>query len=566
MRARDQGLSHDLSRRQEPNAPGHARNAPLIAALPKSPSSIIDQSVRHAVSSIASWPAEAKDLPAVLVERTQNPTHGDYSVTLPLKLARTLRRPPMTIANELAAAMALPPTFGRTTVAAPGFINVMLEAAWLQAQLASIVDAGDRWGSGEIGRGVKVQVEFVSANPTGPLLFSHARGAVVGDVTARILAASGFEVQREYYVNDQGKQIRLLGESIRARLLDQPVPEGGYSGDYIAEIANEATARAISPEPDRLSEFGVEWVQRRIQDDLARLDVRHDQLFLESSLYAGWDAETMAKLSSLGRVAQHDGATWFKSDSGKDEVIIKRDGYPTYFWSDILYHRDKFEKRGFDRVVDVWGADHQGQVGRVREALAVLGIDPNRLAVLLVQLVSVKRGEETVRMSRRAGVGISLKEMLDEVGPDAVRYFFLLRSADAQMEFDVELARRQSSENPVYYAQYAHARLANVLTFGAGVSAGPALARLDSEWELELMRVMLRWPDVVREAAEAREPHRLAFFTDELAAAIHRFYKNCRVVTDDAQLTAARLLLSRAARTTIANALGLMGVAAPDRM
>ena len=512
------------------------------------------------------WPAEAKELPAVLVERTQNPAHGDYSVTLPLKLARTLGRPPLTIAHELATAMALPASFGRTAVAAPGFINVTLEPAWLQAQLTAITNAGEQWGRSEVGRGLRVQVEFVSANPTGPLLFSHGRGAVVGDVTARILDASGFEVQREYYVNDQGRQIRLLGESIQARILDRPVPEGGYSGDYVAEIAAEATARAVSPEPAALSEFGVEWVQSRIQEDLARLGVRHDQLFLESSLYKGWDEETMAKLAALGRIARYEGATWFKSDTGKDEVIIKRDGNPTYFWSDILYHRDKFEKRGFERVIDVWGADHQGQVGRVKEALAVLGIDPERLAVLLVQLVSVKRGEETVRMSRRAGVGISLKEMLDEVGPDAVRYFFLLRSADAQMEFDVDLARRQSSENPVYYAQYAHARLANVLTFGAGVTAAPALGRLDSEWELELMRVMLRWPDVVREAAEAREPHRLAFFTDELAAAIHRFYKNCRVVTDDAALTAARLLLSRGARTTIANALGLMGVAAPERM
>jgi arginyl-tRNA synthetase len=502
----------------------------------------------------------------VVVERTQNPAHGDYSVTLPLKLARTLRRAPIAIADELAAAMALPVSFGRTAVAAPGFINITLEPAWLQAQLTPIAGAGERWGRNEIGRGTSVQVEFVSANPTGPLLFSHARGAVVGDVTARILQASGFDVQREYYLNDRGKQIRLLGESIQARILDRPVPEGGYSGDYIAEIATDATARAISPEPETLSEFGIEWVQRHIQEDLARLDIRHDHLFLESSLYAGWDQETMTKLASLGRIVQYDGATWFKSDSGKDEVLIRRDDYPTYFWSDILYHRDKFEKRGFDRVVDVWGADHQGQVGRVKEALAVLGIDPARLAVLLVQLVSVKRGEETVRMSRRAGVGVSLKEMLDEVGPDALRYFFLLRSADAQMEFDVELARRQSSENPVYYAQYAHARLANVLTFGAGASAEPALARLDSEWELELMRAMLRWPDVVREAAEAREPHRLAFFTDELAAAIHRFYKNCRVVTDDAPLTSARLLLSRAARSTIANALGLMGVTAPDRM
>ena len=515
---------------------------------------------------MSTWPAAAKELPAVLVERTQNPAHGDYSVTLSLKLAGTLRRPPITIANELATAMALPPSFGHTAVAAPGFVNITIEPAWLQGQLSSITEAGEQWGRSEIGRGTRVQVEFVSANPTGPLLFSHARGAVVGDVTARILDASGFDVQREYYVNDRGRQIRLLGESIQARILDRPVPEGGYSGDYVAEIATEATARAVSPEPAALSEFGVEWVQHRIQEDLARLSIRHDQLFLESSLYQGWDQETMTKLASLERIVQYDGATWFKSDTGKDEVVIKRDGYPTYFWSDILYHRDKFEKRGFDRVVDVWGADHQGQVARVKEALAVLGIDPGRLSVLLVQLVSVKRGEETVRMSRRAGVGISLKEMLDEVGPDAVRYFFLLRSADAQMEFDVDLARQQSSENPVFYAQYAHARLANVLTFGAGVTATPALGRLDSEWELELMRVMLRWPDVVREAAEAREPHRLAFFTDELAAAIHRFYKNCRVVTEDALLTAARLLLSRAARTTIANALGLMGVGAPERM
>jgi arginyl-tRNA synthetase len=381
-----------------------------------------------------------------------------------------------------------------------------------------------------------------------------------------VVEAAGFSVQREYYINDKGRQVRLFGDSILARMQGQPVPEGGYRGDYIEEIAREAATKGLAPEPTTLAEFGMNWVQQRITDDLSRLSIRHDDFFSESSLYTGWDQETMRKLRDLGRIEEKDGATWFKTDSEKDEVLIKRDGYPTYFWSDILYHRDKFEKRGYDRVVDVWGADHQGQVGRVKEALAVLGIDPARLSVLLVQLVSVKRGEETLRMSRRAGVGIALKEMLDEVGPDAVRYFFLLRSADAQMEFDVDLARVQSSENPVYYAQYAHARLANVLTFG-GAAAGPAaLGRLDSEWELELMRVMMRWPDVVRESAEALEPHRLAFFTDELAAAIHRFYKNCRVVTDDAPLTAARLLLSRAARITIANALGLMGVSAPDRM
>lgn len=511
------------------------------------------------------WPARLA-LPPVIVERTQNPAHGDYSVTLPLKLARTLKRAPMAIANELVSAIVLPASFGRTVVAAPGFINITLEPDWLQTQLTPLVEAGERWGRSELGRNVPVQVEFVSSNPTGPMLFSHARGAVVGDVIARVLDAAGYAVQREYYVNDQGKQIRLFGESIKARLLNEPIPEGGYVGEYVDEIASEAAAEGIPAEPQALAQFGMQRIKQGIVEDLSRLSVRHDDWFYESSLYQGFDRETMARLESLGRIVQKDGATWFKSDTEKDEVLIRRDGYPTYFWSDILYHLDKFEKRGFAQVVDVWGADHQGQVGRLKEALAVLGIDPARLVVLLIQLVSVRRGSETVRMSRRAGVGISLKEMLDEVGPDALRYFFLLRSADAQMEFDVELARRQSNENPVYYAQYAHARLANVLSFGAGATGRPALDRLDSEWELELMRVMLRWPDVVREAAEAREPHRLAFFTDELAAAIHRFYKNCRVVTDDQPLTAARLLLSRAARTTLANALGLMGVSAPDRM
>lgn len=506
------------------------------------------------------------ELPGIVVERTQNPAHGDYSVTLPLKLAKTLRRAPLTIANELAAAMTLPASFGRVAVAPPGFINITLEPVWLQAQLGPIVDAGEQWGRSELGRQAPVQVEFVSSNPTGPMLFSHARGAVVGDVLARVLDAAGFAVQREYYINDQGRQVRLFGESIAARVRNEPVPEGGYSGAYIDDLARDAAAKGIATEPMALATFGMAWVRDRIVEDLDRLSIHFDNWFSEASLFHGFDQETMQKLEQLGRIEKKEGATWFKTGGEKDEVLIRRDGYPTYFWSDILYHRDKFEKRGFERVVDVWGADHQGQVGRLREALAVLGIDPARLAVILIQLVSVKRGEESVRMSRRAGVGISLKEMLDEVGADALRYFFLLRSADAQMEFDVELAVRQSSENPVYYAQYAHARLANVLSFGAQAGGQAALDRLDSEWELELMRVMLRWPDVVREAAEALEPHRLAFFTDELAAAIHRFYKNCRVVTEDESLTAARLLLSRAARTTIANALGLMGVSAPNRM
>ncbi len=302
------------------------------------------------------------------------------------------------------------------------------------------------------------------------------------------------------------------------------------------------------------------------REDLIRLDIRHDNWFSEHSLYSGWDKETMQKLRAQGRVAERDGAVWFITGTDKDEVLYKRTGDPTYFAADVFYHRDKFERRGFERVIDVLGADHHGNLLPLKRALEALGIDPSRLIILIVQFVSIKQGAEAVRMSRRAGVGVSLKDMLDEVGPDAVRYFFLMRSADVHMEFDVDLAKKQSDENPVFYAQYAHARLSNVLKFGAGVEGKPDLARLDSEWELELLRTMLRWPDVVFEAANAREPHRVAHFTHDLSARIHVFYKNCRVVTEDIPLTAARLQLCRAARITLANALRIMGVRAPERM
>ena len=515
---------------------------------------------------LSGWTASASSLPALVVERTGNPEHGDYSVTLPLKLAKILRRAPVQIANELAPLLSLEDSFATVSVAAPGFINLRLTPAWLQAQVEPIAAAGPEWGKSDLGKGMQTQVEYVSSNPTGPLLFSHGRGAVVGDVVARVLEASGYPVQREYYLNDMGRQIRLFGESIRARMRGEPPPEGGYSADYVTEVAEDAKRQGVAQDANVLAEFGIKSVMTGITQDLDRLRIRHDDWFSESTLYQGWSDETLQALRAKGRVTEKDGAVWFVTGSEKDEVLIRRDGYPTYFASDIFYHRDKLEKRHFERVVDVWGADHQGQVGRLKQALEVLGIDPLRLVVLLVQLVSVKRGGEVLRMSRRTGVGISLKEMLDEVGPDAVRYFFLLRSADAQMEFDVDLAKRQSNDNPVYYAQYAHARLANALSFGSAASGEPAYPRLDSEWELELIRVMVRWPDIVREAAEALEPHRLAFYTDDLAAAVHRFYKNCRIVSEDPSLTAARLQLARAAKTTLTNALGLMGVSAPDRM
>jgi arginyl-tRNA synthetase len=506
-------------------------------------------------------------LPALVVERTANPAHGDYSITLPLKLARAMRRKPLEIAGQLAERIALPSGFAEVEVAPPGFINIRIRPAWLQAQIDPIVTAGAHWGRSDLGAALLTQVEFVSSNPTGPLLFSHARGAVVGDVVARLLEITGFAVQREYYVNDAGNQVRLFGESIRAAMRGQPPPEGGYQGEYVQAIVAAAGAK-LGPNAsvEALGSFGIEDNLASIRRDLNRLGITHHTWFSERSLYTGWDQDTMARLRSAGRVVERDGAVWFVTGSDKDEVLFKRTGEPTYFAADTFYHRDKFEKRGFQRVVDVWGADHQGQVGRLKQALQVLGIDPDRLAILLVQLVSVKRGGQVVRMSRRAGVGITLEEMLDDVGPDAVRYFFLLRSADAQMQFDVDLARQQSDENPVYYAQYAHARLSNVRKFGAAVQAAPELRRLDSEWELDLLRTIVRWPDVVREAAESLEPHRIAFYANELAARVHVFYKNVRVVTDDQPLSAARLRLGEAVRVTLANALGVMGVSAPERM
>ncbi|HYS01246.1 MAG TPA: arginine--tRNA ligase, partial [Candidatus Eisenbacteria bacterium] len=490
-------------------------------------------------------------------------------------LAGTVKEHPMALAERIGAALA-----GRElatgdyrgsgfTVAAakPGFINIRLAPEVWHAQLRAILRAGTAFGDSAIGGGARVNVEFVSANPTGPLHVAHGRGAVVGDALAGLLSKAGFRVSREYYVNDAGNQVRLFGESIQAAIRGQPAPEGGYRGAYVEEIARAAAARLEkNATVEALAEFGIAANLESIRRDLDRLRIAHHAWFSERSLYHGWDQDTMARLRSLGRVVERDGAVWFVTGGDKDEVLYKRTGEPTYFAADIFYHRDKLEKRGYQRVVDVWGADHQGQVNRLKQALEVLGIDPARLTVILVQLVSVRRGTEIVRMSRRSGVGITLEEMLDEVGPDAVRYFFLLRSSDAHMEFDVDLAKQQSNENPVFYAQYAHARLSNVRKFGAAVQAAPAFERLGTEWELDLLRAIVRWPDVVREAAESLEPHRLAFYANELAARIHVFYKNVRVVIDDQPVSAARLRLSEAARVTLANALDLMGVAAPERM
>ncbi len=506
------------------------------------------------------------------------PEQGDLAVSVAFRLARALRQSPLQVAQRLASMLELDPEFTRLEVAAPGYLNFYLQPAWLRAQLPRIEAAGPDFGRTSLGDGVSLQVEFVSSNPTGPLMFHSARGGVIGDVMARTLAFAGFTVQREYLINDGGTQVRLFARSILARLRGEPLPEGGYPGPYVGEIAEAIRtswpeSRWQEPEEaviEAVAEFGIEWVLRTHREDLERLDIHHDHWFSEQRcLYAsGYADETMARLRALGCVTEHDGAIWFRGPSGEEAVLYRRTGAPTYFATDVFYHRDKLERRRFDRVIDVLGADHQHQVQRLPEALAVLGLAPERLHFLVFQLVTIRRDGRMVRGSRRRGDATLLREMIDEVGADCIRYFFLMRSADVAIEFDVELAKQQSNENPVYYAQYAHARLSNVLSFAGATPSGNGLPldRLETEWELDLMRYLARWPEVAHAAARDLAPHRLPFYAYALANRIHLFYNNCRVVTDDAALTAARLQLVRSARVTLANALRLIGVATPERM
>ncbi len=519
---------------------------------------------------------ELSELPLVQAADPPQPEHGDYAVSVAFRLARPLGQPPLQVAHRLAELVELDPQLAVLEVAPPGYLNFRLQPAWLQQRLPAIEAAAADYGRSSPGGGTSVQVEFVSSNPTGPLMFHTARGGVIGDVLARSLAFAGFTVQREYLVNDSGSQVRLFARSILARLRAEPLPEGGYPGEYVGEIA-EAIRSAWPPArwqgPEEavigdVGDFGIEWVLGTHREDLARLHIHHDHWFSERSLYtSGYADDTVARLRELDCVTEHDGAVWFRAPSGEEAVLYRRTGAHTYFATDVFYHRDKLERRGFDRVIDVLGADHQHQVRRLPEALAALGLDPKRLDFLIFQLVTIRRDGRAVRGSRRRGDATLLRDMIDEVGPDCVRYFFLLRSADAGMEFDVALAKQQSNENPVYYAQYAFARLSNVLAFAPDPPAAvPPLDRLESEWELELMRQLARWPEVAQGVARDLAPHRLPFYADTLAKRIHLFYNHCRVVTEDARLTAARLQLVRSARVTLGNVLRLIGVATPERM
>ena len=533
-------------------------------------------------------------LPDIVIEHPQNPEHGDFASGLSLKLSRAMEMSPLSIAERVAEHISPPPEVDKVVVAAPGFINFTLRGDWLAEQVETVLAFGDSYGDIDIGEGKRIQLEFVSVNPTGPLHVGHGRGAVLGSTLANVFSAAGFQVEREYYLNDMGSQIDAFKHSLYARYqqcleMGADMPAEGYFGSYVIDLATEIIAeqggkeKAIGKIAEIVSEgkepaqeigkIGLGKIIGRIRQDLRLLNVDFDVWFSEKTLYQGEQYQkVMSLLQSKGYVAKKENAVWFESSAlgdDKDNVLVRSDGSPTYFASDISYHYNKFLERKFDYVIDIWGADHQGHVPRMKAAIKALGLDPEQLKVVICQLVTLRRGEDVVKVSKRSGDIVTLREVIEEVGADACRFVFLSRSADSQMDFDLELAKKQSADNPVYYVQYAHARIASILRLagerGIDYSQGD-VALLTTEPELTLIRRLMLLSEVVEEVVSSLEPHHLAYYAQDLATVFHSFYKQCRVVSQDEALTKARLKLVRASQIVLARVLHLMGMTAPERM
>ncbi|OYQ73746.1 arginine--tRNA ligase [Wohlfahrtiimonas sp. G9077] len=565
---------------------------------------IIESALHSAVETLNS--TENFNIPsekiALSIERTRDVAHGDFASNLAMMLARDLKKSPRQIADMLIAALPSNPMIESVTVAGAGFMNFTLAKQAYFNELNEVHAKADRYGHNTIGQGDKVQVEFVSANPTGPLHVGHGRGAAVGDSLARIMAANGYEVTKEFYYNDAGAQIDNLTLSVKARIdgqtpEDESWPADGYRGDYIMDIANDFLAKKTVQADDRsivatgdkedlanIREFAVAYLRHEQDLDLKAFDVNFDVFFLESSLYKDGSVEkTVTELTNNGFTYEQDGALWLRTtDFGddKDRVMRKKEGGYTYFVPDVAYHRNKWE-RGFKRVVNEQGADHHGTIARVRAGLQALeiGVPKGWPDYVLHQMVLVMRDGQEVKISKRAGSYVTLRDLIDEVGKDATRYFLVARKPDSQLQFDIDLARSQSSENPVYYIQYAHARICSLLderskqqAFDAN-SAKAHVDRLDTELDYELMRVISRFPEMVISANNNNAPHLIAAYLQELAGAVHSYYnakdeegKAIRILTDDQALQDAKLYLLSSAKQVIANGLHLLGLTAPHKM
>jgi arginyl-tRNA synthetase len=552
---------------------------------------LIRQGIRAAQ---AAGDLPAFDLPEIPIERSKVAAHGDYSSGISMALARLAKTKPLEIAQRIVAHLPAAEMVSKAEAVLPGYINFALADTWLAAQIETILAQGEAWGSVDVGHGERTQVEFVSANPNGPLHIGSTRNAVIGDALASVLQAAGYAVEREYYVNDAGSQVRRFGESIWARYAqslgqDVPFPEGGYQGEYITELGQQLAAesgrRYLEMDQREAARLIADWAMERmlknIKADLADLNIhfdtwRHERFFYEQGLFD----KVLTMLRERGYIVTYHDAVWFRHpELDKDAVLIRSpkvipepSEQPTYLASDVAYAWDKLVERNFARAIYVWGADHHGDVPRVKMAAKALGLDPDRLIFILYQLVSLKRGGEEVRMSRRAGEFVTLREVIDEVGSDAIRFMLLTRGADSTMDFDLKLAAEQSSENPVYYVQYAHARIASILKKAAaeGFSEKSGLVSLlVTPGDLALIRKMLDLREIIEKCAEDLSPHHLTHYAQDLAATFHTFYRDCRVVSSlpqDVEMTQARLKRVCAAKTVLARTLHLMGMNAPESM
>ena len=527
------------------------------------------------------------ELPEVFLEVPPEKAFGDFATNFAMQAARSLKSNPRKIAEAVTARLKLP-WLDRSEIAGPGFINFFLKTDWLFDLLQAILDQGEDYGNTDFGRRKKIQLEFVSANPTGPLHVGHGRGAAFGSALANLLAAAGYDVQKEFYINDAGNQIDNLTLSVEARyleLLGQKVefPEAGYHGRDIIETArrivdNSGSRYFLMPPSERREVFKQLALAEKLaalKDDLESFGVEFDVWFSEQSLFDN-DAVKAAcrQLREKGHAYDKDGAFWLRSTEfgdDKDRVIIRDNGAPTYLASDIAYHDNKF-RRGFETVINIWGADHHGYIPRMKAAMAALGYEPERLEVLVLQMVSLYQGGELVKMSKRTGQGVTLTELIEEVGRDAARYFIIMRSLDSQLDFDLDLAKSHSNDNPVYYVQYAHARIMSILRqmTEAQIAFDPAekaeLSLLSTPFELDLIRKLGDYPNEVSTAARDRAPHRIARYAHELAGEFHSFYNACRVLGVAPELTGARLALVTATQRVLRHCLGILGVAAPNKM
>jgi arginyl-tRNA synthetase len=536
--------------------------------------------LRQAVEAAASTLRDGAPAPvtAPTLERPKQASFGDYSTNAAMLLAPSLKAPPREIAERLGRELAerLGDRVDRVEVAGPGFLNVFLADAWYAGAARAVLAAGDGWGGGGADPAERVNVEFVSANPTGPLTAASGRHAAYGDALARLLEFAGHAVAREYYFNDAGSQIERLGASVQAHARGEPVPDDGYQGAYVAELATRIPD-AADADSATVGRHAAELLMEGIRATLAAYRVDYDIWFLEGSLHEGRPSaidRALAQLREHGQVYERDGALWLRTSSfgdEKDRVLVRSSGAPTYFAADVAYHEEKLE-RGFDRLIDVWGADHHGYVARVKAGMAALGADPARLEVPLLQFMHIVEGGGRASMSKRRGDFVTLDDLIAEIGVDATRFFMLQRSHDSTMDLDLDLARSESAENPVYYVQYAHARIASMLRKAGEERVRAALAGEHSGLglepaERELIKKLLSFPAEVGEAAEKRAPHRIATYALELAQTFTAFYRDCRVVGAEPEaLESFRIALSVASQRTIARALDLLGVSAPDSM